>query len=71
MAENSYTAKLMKDRDLLVAKLLEEADEVATAYSKENLRWELGDLTYFMSVLAVVEGLEWQDVLSQLSGRHR
>jgi phosphoribosyl-AMP cyclohydrolase / phosphoribosyl-ATP pyrophosphohydrolase len=67
----SYTATLFADRRLLLKKIMEEAYEVVSYSSKENLRWEIADLIYFASVLAVDEGLEWKDIESELAGRRR
>lgn len=67
----SYTATLFADRRLLLKKIMEEAFEVVSYSSKENLRWEIADLIYFASVLAVDEGLDWKDIESELAGRHR
>ncbi len=50
---------------------MEEAYEVVSYSSKENLRWEIADLIYFASVLAVDEGLEWKDIEAELAGRRR
>lgn len=71
LPESSYSAKFFKDRKKLVRKIMEEAFEVATSHSQENLRWEIADALYFMSLLAVDEGLEWSDVIGELRGRHR
>ncbi|MFN8549869.1 MAG: phosphoribosyl-ATP diphosphatase [Candidatus Obscuribacterales bacterium] len=67
----SYTATLLADRRLLLKKIMEEAYEVVSYSSKENLRWEIADLIYFASVLAVDEGLEWRDIEAELAGRRR
>jgi phosphoribosyl-ATP pyrophosphohydrolase/phosphoribosyl-AMP cyclohydrolase len=67
----SYTATLFADRRLLLKKIMEEAFEVVSYSSKENLRWEIADLIYFASVLAVDEGLEWKDIEAELAGRRR
>lgn len=67
----SYTTRLLQDRELLLAKISEESQEVREYTSKENLVWELADLFYFLSVLAVDEGITVNDILAQLGGRHR
>jgi len=67
----SYSAKLFADRKELLAKIAEEAAEVMNYSSQDNLQWEIADVLYFMSVLAVDEGLEWTDVLAELAGRRR
>jgi phosphoribosyl-ATP pyrophosphohydrolase len=67
--EGSYSATLFKDRRKLLKKLMEEAHEVATFNSRENLKWEIADLLYFASVLAVDEGLDWREIEAELGGR--
>lgn len=67
----SYTRELLTDRRKLLKKVMEEAYEVATFSSKENLKWEIADLLYFVSVLAVDEGIEWSDIQAELGGRCR
>ena len=43
--------------------------EIATYTSKDNLRHEIADLLFFVSTLAVDEGIEWQDIVNELRGR--
>ncbi|MFN8658786.1 MAG: phosphoribosyl-ATP diphosphatase [Candidatus Obscuribacterales bacterium] len=69
MPEGSYSVKLFKDRRKLLKKLMEEAHEVCTFESTENLRWEIADLIYFASLLAVDEGVSWADIECELGGR--
>ena len=68
---DSYSTVMFKDRRKLFKKIIEEAVEVTTYESKENLRWEIADLLYFLSVLAVAEGLEWSEIESELAGRRK
>ena len=67
----SYTAKLFASRKLLLKKIMEEAFEVVTYEDRSNLRWEIADLIYFLSVLAVDEGIEWKEIESELASRRR
>lgn len=69
--KTSYTRELLTDRRKLLKKIMEEAYEVSTFSSKENLKWEIADLLYFVSVLAVDEGIEWSDIQAELGGRCR
>ncbi len=69
MPEGSYTTEMFKDRQKLCEKIIEEASEVITSDSQENLRWEIADLLYFVSILAVQEGLQWKDIENELLGR--
>lgn len=69
--EGSYTAKLFSNRELLLRKLMEEAFEVTRAPDRQNLVWEIADAIYFLSVLAVDEGVEWTDIEAELGGRRK
>lgn len=69
MPEGSYSATLFKDRRKLLKKLMEEAHEVCTFESRANLTWEIADLLYFASLLAVDEGVSWADIECELGGR--
>jgi phosphoribosyl-ATP pyrophosphohydrolase len=79
MPAGSYTARLFQERPYLLRKLMEEAFETTLAAGPEAgdtregalaLTWELADLLYFMSVLAVDAGLDWANLEAELSGRH-
>ena len=67
----SYTAKLFADRRMLLKKIMEEAFEVSTYEDRANLRWEIADLVYFISALAVDQGIEWKEIESELASRRR
>jgi phosphoribosyl-AMP cyclohydrolase / phosphoribosyl-ATP pyrophosphohydrolase len=71
MPTGSYSATLFKDRRKLLKKLMEEAYETVTFNSRDNLKWEMADVLYFMSVLAVDEGIEWEEIEAELGGRYR
>jgi len=68
---DGLTDRLLADSALLAGKIREEADEVASADSRENLIWELADLAYFCVVRAAGEGIEPEEVLDELKGRMR
>ncbi|MGD9683776.1 MAG: phosphoribosyl-AMP cyclohydrolase [Candidatus Obscuribacterales bacterium] len=65
----SYTRELLANRNKLNKKIMEEAYEVVSFSSRDNLRWEIADLLYFVSVLAASEGIEWDEIVSELAGR--
>lgn len=65
----SYTRRLLRDPELLDAKVREEADEVVTAESTTELAWECADLLYFMSVKMCAGGVGIDDVMSVLASR--
>jgi phosphoribosyl-ATP pyrophosphohydrolase/phosphoribosyl-AMP cyclohydrolase len=71
LPEGSYSSTLFKDRKKLLKKITEETFEVVTFESRENLRWEIADLLYFLSTLAVSEGIEWHEIMNELSGRRK
>ena len=52
----SYTDRLYKDDQLLNAKLLEEAEELCEAQSKEEVAWEAADVLYFALVKCAKAG---------------
>ncbi len=67
----SYTARLLRDRALVRAKIREEAEEVTTATDRAGLVWELADLLYHATALMEAEGIALEEVESELRGRHR
>jgi phosphoribosyl-ATP pyrophosphohydrolase len=66
--ENSYTAKLFADENLLKRKLVEEAAEVITAKDKKELVWECADLCYFLFTIMAKNGITIKD-LEKENGR--
>ncbi len=68
---NSYTQRLIKDPKLLSDKIAEESNEVINYTDKMNLVWEIADLTYFVSVLMIREGIRAKNVLRELKSRER
>lgn len=67
----SYSSRLFANRELLLRKLMEEAFEITRAPDRRNLTWEIADLLYFASALAVDEGIDWSDIEAELGGRSR
>ena len=67
----SYSRKLSRDRELLNAKIREEAKELVEFKGRENLIWEAADLLYFTLVLLSAEGIELKEVISELDGRQK
>ena len=67
----SYSARLLADRDLVRAKLREEAEEVCAAAGRRDLVWELADLLYHATALMQAEGIDLSEVEAELRGRHR
>ncbi|KAJ2499222.1 trifunctional histidinol dehydrogenase [Coemansia sp. RSA 1972] len=69
--EGSYTRRLFGDEQLLRAKLLEEATELADATSKNDVAFEAADLLYFMMVKCAAHGVTLADVERSLDLKHR
>lgn len=72
--EGSYTVKLLDDRELLGAKVMEEAEEVVRAAreeSDERVAEEAADLIYHLAVLLVSRGVKQAAVMDVLNARSR
>jgi phosphoribosyl-ATP pyrophosphohydrolase len=71
----SYTAQLLaQGQDEIVKKVGEEAVEVilaAKSQGNERLVEETADLFYHVLVLLLANDLSWDDVLQELSRRHK
>ena len=65
----SYTATLTEKK--VREKLLEEAQEVVDAYSRDNIIWEAADVLYFLTVLLQKEGITYNEVLNELNRRRK
>ena len=68
--EGSYTKRLFNDRDLLDAKIKEEAEEVTEAKEKKDIAWECADLFYFTLVKLVASDVSLEDVENNLNMKH-
>ena len=68
----SYTKKIAENKDLLLCKILEEANEVwcASNSSTDNLKYETSDLIYFLTIFCVSSGINIDDLYSELLRRH-
>lgn len=71
--EGSYTNYLFdKGVDKICKKVGEEASEViigAMKDSRDEVRYEIADLIYHLTVLMVEKGLTWEDVCEELKKR--
>ena len=70
--DGSYTVKLLDDRELIGAKVEEEAEEVIRAAreeSNERVAEEAADLLYHLSVLLVSRGVSQSSVMEVLNAR--
>ncbi|CAG8497974.1 297_t:CDS:2 [Ambispora gerdemannii] len=65
----SYSQRLFQNPDLLRSKIMEEANELCSATSKEDIAWEAADLIYFTLVKCIGNGVSLADVEAQLDKR--
>ncbi len=71
---DTYTGRLLADRDLVGAKVAEEAEEVARAAreeSDERVAEEAADVLYHLAVLLAERELELGDAYEVLNARRR
>ncbi|KUJ24268.1 histidine biosynthesis trifunctional-protein [Mollisia scopiformis] len=69
--EGSYTARLVSDEKLLRAKIMEEAEELCDATTKEDVAFEAADLIYFALTKAVGAGVSLSDIEKSLDRKSR
>jgi phosphoribosyl-ATP pyrophosphohydrolase/phosphoribosyl-AMP cyclohydrolase/histidinol dehydrogenase len=67
--EGSYTARLFSDEKLLRAKIMEEAEELCDAKTKEEVAFEAADLIYFALTKAVGAGVSLSDIERNLDAK--
>jgi phosphoribosyl-ATP pyrophosphohydrolase/phosphoribosyl-AMP cyclohydrolase/histidinol dehydrogenase len=67
----SYSGRLFGDADLLRAKLLEEAAELAAAEGRAEVLHEAADVLYFTLAKLAANGLALGDVEAELDRRAR
>lgn len=64
--QGSYTRRLFEDSKLLRSKIMEEADELCAAESKEDVAFEAADLLYFALTKCVKAGVSLVDIEASL-----
>jgi len=64
-----YTARLVQDADLLAAKLVEEASELAAAATASEVIHEAADVLYFTAVAMARSGVTLAEVEAELQRR--
>jgi phosphoribosyl-AMP cyclohydrolase / phosphoribosyl-ATP pyrophosphohydrolase len=69
--DSSYTYQLSKNKKELSKKILEEAQEITAANTKEEKIWEIADLLYFVSVFMATNNITMPQILNELSLRHK
>lgn len=67
--EGSYTARLFNDEKLLRAKIMEEAEELCDAKTKEEIAFEAADVLYFTMTRAVAAGVTLADIERNLDAK--
>jgi phosphoribosyl-ATP pyrophosphohydrolase len=67
--QGSYTARLVRDRDLLASKIREEAAELCAARERDDVVREAADLMYFTLVKLAAEGIDLAEVERELDRR--
>lgn len=67
----SYTKRLFDDEELLRDKLVEEAQELSEADTKQHVAEELADVLYFAMVKAAKAGVSIDDAVAELDKRTR
>ena len=67
--EGSFTARLARDPQLLAAKLLEEAGELAEASDRGDVVWEAADVFYYTAAALAGRGIPVAEVMSELDRR--
>ncbi|KAJ5247085.1 hypothetical protein N7468_002068 [Penicillium chermesinum] len=60
--EGSYTARLFNDPKLTSAKIMEEAQELCDAQTKEEVAFEAADLFYFALTKCIAAGVTLEDI---------
>ena len=68
---DSYTSKIAVNEGLIKEKIKEESDEVINYKDKDNLIWEISDLTYFVMVLMAKNNISLTDVKNELWRRRK
>ncbi|KAI0832379.1 histidine biosynthesis trifunctional-protein [Trametes gibbosa] len=67
--EGSYTRRLFDDADLLRSKIMEEADELCRAESRDDVAFEAADLLYFALTRCVAAGVGLADIERSLDAK--
>jgi len=65
----SYTATL--DDELVREKIMEEAEELCKAKTRDEIIWEAADLLYFSTALLARSGVRIEEIWDELDRRHK
>ena len=70
--EDSYTNKLLKNKSLSKAKILEEINELVEAVEKDtNKIHEAADVLYHLIIYLEKSGIKIEDVMEELNSRRK
>ena len=70
--EESYTKKLLNDKNLNIEKVKEEVGELINAIEKNtNKVHEAADVLYHLTVLLEANGIKIEDVMEELKKRQK
>ncbi|MFX1387692.1 MAG: bifunctional phosphoribosyl-AMP cyclohydrolase/phosphoribosyl-ATP diphosphatase HisIE [Promethearchaeota archaeon] len=67
----SYTKRLAVNKELLLSKIREESLELINYTDRENLIWEIADLTYFILVLMALKEISPDEIVNELWRRNK
>ena len=67
--EGSFTKRLFDDRELLAAKITEEAGELNEATDRSDIVHEAADVLFFVMTRLVAEGIPLDDIERELDRR--
>ncbi|KAI9001050.1 histidine biosynthesis trifunctional-protein [Trametes punicea] len=69
LKSRSYTRRLFNDPELLRSKIMEEADELCRAETKDDVAFEAADLLYFALTRCVAAGVSIADIERSLDNK--
>jgi phosphoribosyl-AMP cyclohydrolase / phosphoribosyl-ATP pyrophosphohydrolase len=67
---DSFSGKLLKNELEIKDKILEEAKEVVNYKGINNLKWEIADLMYFVTLLMIKNNINFKDIENELKVRN-
>ena len=71
-SDNSYTNKLLNNREMCIGKINEEINELLEAIKKNsNKVHEAADVLYHLMVLLEANGIKIEDVMEELKKRQK
>ncbi|MFA6329359.1 MAG: bifunctional phosphoribosyl-AMP cyclohydrolase/phosphoribosyl-ATP diphosphatase HisIE [Candidatus Micrarchaeia archaeon] len=69
--EGSFTSAISASESTILDKVAEESAEVIDYQDRENLVWEIADLSYFLLVLMAKKGITPDEVRAELARRRK